>query len=127
MGMPFHEKNDSFYADTPSSPRGPASVQAKPDTDSIELRWNAPESDGGAAITDYVVERREVTKKSWKQVGQTSQTWIEIKGLSKDTSYNFRVMARNEIGCSQAFIFEETYTAVEAKASGEAGEPCHKM
>ena len=33
----------------------------------MELRWNVPESDGGAAIIEYIVERREVGKKSWKQ------------------------------------------------------------
>jgi len=107
--------------DTPSAPRGPASVQSK-GSDSIELRWNVPESDGGAQITEYLVERREVTKKSWKQVGSTSGStcWIEIKGLKRDTSYNFRVIARNSVGCSQAFIFEETYTAEGKAANGES-------
>ena len=68
-GKPHKFNNlNRYISDTPSAPRGPGSVQSKPETDSIELRWNAPESDGGAAITDYLVERREVTKKSWKQV-----------------------------------------------------------
>ena len=41
---------------------------------SMELLWNIPETDGGAAISQYIVERREVGKKSWKQVstGQNS-------------------------------------------------------
>merc|ERR1719376_1160759 len=102
--------------DKPSAPRGPASVESKSDN-SIELRWNCPESDGGATVTEYIVERREVTKKSWKQVGLTNQTWIEIKGLKKDSSYNFRVIAKNSVGCSQAFILEETYSGA-ADGSG---------
>jgi hypothetical protein len=34
----------------------------------MELLWNIPETDGGAVISQYIVERREVGKKSWKQV-----------------------------------------------------------
>jgi titin len=56
-----------FVSDKPSPPTGPAAVEWKSD-DSLQLRWNVPESDGGSAITQYIVERREVGKKSWKQV-----------------------------------------------------------
>ncbi len=77
--------------DKPSPPRGPAGVEWNDDNHMI-LRWNAPESDGGSAITEYIVERREVGKKSWKQVGTTasSTTSLEIRGLKKNCSYNFR-------------------------------------
>ena len=108
-------KGQGLLPDIPTPPRGPASVEAKTDN-SIELRWDVPESDGGAAITEYIVERREVGKKSWKQVGQSNQTCIEIKGLKKNTSYNFRVIAKNSVGCSQAFIIEETYTSTSTQS-----------
>ena len=61
------------------------------------------------------MERREVGKKSWKQVGSSSQLSIEIVGLKKDSSYNFRVIARNAVGCSEPFIIEETFTAAKAE------------
>ena len=60
------------------------------------------------------MERKEVGKKSWKQVVTSSQTTIEIRGLKKDSSYNFRVIARNSVGCSEPFIIEETFTAAKA-------------
>ena len=66
--------------DKPSPPKGPAEVEWR-DDNTMVLKWNASESDGGAAITEYVVERREVGKKSWKQVGTTTSniTHLEIK------------------------------------------------
>ena len=53
--------------DKPSPPAGPAGVEWK-DDNTMLLKWNASKSDGGSAISEYIVERREVGKKSWKQV-----------------------------------------------------------
>merc|ERR1712203_1277490 len=71
----------------------------------------------GDKISEYVVERREKGKKSWKQVGttQAETTSIEIKGLKNDTSYDFRVSAKNSVGLSSATILEET--AISKKQS----------
>ena len=46
-------------SDKPSPPKGPANVEWRTD-ESVELKWQAPDSDGGAPVTDYIVERREV-------------------------------------------------------------------
>ena len=108
--------------DKPSPPTGPAAVEWQSD-DSMQLRWNVPESDGGSPITSNIVERREVGKKSWKQVGTSSMTSFEIRGLKKDSSYNFRVIAKNSVGCSAPFIIEETFTAATAVKAVPKGVP----
>ncbi len=56
-----------LFADKPSPPRGPAGVEWRTQ-DTLQLQWLAPESDGGARVEEYIVERKEVGKKSWKQV-----------------------------------------------------------
>ena len=61
------------------------------------------------------MERKEVGKKSWKQVSSSSQLTTEIVGLKKESSYNFRVIARNIVGCSEALNIEETFTAAKAE------------
>ena len=111
--------------DKPSPPKGPAEVEWR-DDNTMVLKWNASESDGGASITEYVVERREVGKKSWKQVGTTTSniTHLEIKGLKKNSSYNFRISAKNSVGLSQALKMEETVTRPQkAAAKGLPGSP----
>merc|ERR1711963_1181410 len=100
--------------DKPSPPRGPVKTTWKTE-DTLSIQWVASESDGGAEIEEYIVERNEVGKKSWKQVSSSSQLTTEIVGLKKDSSYNFRVMARNIVGCSEAFNIEETFTSAKAE------------
>jgi hypothetical protein len=74
----FPLRYEIFLSDKPSPPKGPAHVEWRSD-DCVELKWLAPDSDGGAAISDYIVERREVGKKSWKQVGTSTLCVIEIR------------------------------------------------
>jgi len=115
--------------DKPGPPRGPAGVEWK-DDGTMVLRWAASEVDGGSAITEYIVERREVGKKSWKQVGSSTSnnTYLEIKGLKKNCSFNFRISAKNVVGLSQPFIVEETVTTkAEVKAKGLPGSPTVKV
>ena len=118
----YHQTINIYNLDKPSPPRGPAQVSWKTE-DTLGLQWVASETDGGAKIEEYIVERREVGKKSWKQVGSSSQLTIEIVGLKKDSSYNFRVIARNAVGCSEPFIIEETFTAAKAEIKKSKKNP----
>lgn len=64
------------------------------------LTWKAPESDGGAPITGYVVEKREGNRTMWTKAGETSSEMKKFKAtrLSEGTVYYFRVAAENSIG-----------------------------
>jgi hypothetical protein len=92
-------------------------------TSTLELGWGAPDSDGGSKIIEYIVERREVGKKSWKQVGTTTVTVIEIRGLKKNSAYNFRVIARNAVGVSEPFLIEETFSTARVVPKEVPGKP----
>ena len=67
-----------MYLDKPSPPKGPAKVEWRTQ-DTLQLEWSTPESDGGAKIEEYIVERKEVDKKSWRQIVTSSQTNIEVR------------------------------------------------
>merc|ERR1711899_722851 len=113
--------------DKPDKPTGPAKVEWKNDNTMV-LRWQPSESDGGSKITEYVVERREVGKKSWKKVGSSSSknTYLEIRGLKKNCSFNFRISAKNMIGLSKPLVLEETVKGkaeVKTAARGLPGSP----
>ncbi|KAG8223455.1 hypothetical protein J437_LFUL001948, partial [Ladona fulva] len=98
--------------DKPSSPRGPFEVSGMTET-SLTLKWQPPEWDGGTQILDYLVERREVNKKAWQKVGTTEGgaiTSIQVTNLKQNTSYHFRVTARNEVGPSTPYSQDDSIT-----------------
>ena len=98
----------SQYSDTSSlAPANPATAPTAPTwgnfttaTRSITVRWSAPSSNGGSAITGYEIEYRKGTSGSWTDgpdpgANATSRT---ISSLTPNTSYQFRIRAINRIG-----------------------------
>ena len=98
--------------DTPSAPRGPLELSGMTET-TLVIKWIAPESDGGSPLTEYLVERKEVSKKAWQKVGNVDgqTTHIEAAGLKKGTSYTFRITAANQLGYGPAFSPEDVIVA----------------
>ena len=65
---------------------------------SVSLKWEDPEDDGGCMITEYVIEKREVAKRTWERDGTNEETEHTSIALTEGSSYNFRVAAVNEVG-----------------------------
>ena len=65
---------------------------------SVSLTWAAPSSDGGSAITDYVVEYS-TDDTTWSTFvdGTSALTSATVTGLANATTYRFRVTARNDV------------------------------
>jgi hypothetical protein len=66
----------------------------------VTLVWASPANNGGAAITDYVVQFRKVGATRWRTAddGVSSRTLATVTSLKPATRYEFRVAARNEAG-----------------------------
>ena len=67
---------------------------------SVGLSWTTP-FDGGAAITDYLVEYRVSGALTWLTFADgesTGNIWPTVTGLLPDVSYEFRVGATNSVG-----------------------------
>ena len=64
----------------------------------------------------YSIERRQGRGK-WLRCNFTdvSETQFTVTGLSAGDRFEFRVIARNAVGCSEPFIIEETFTAAKAE------------
>lgn len=79
----------------------------------VSIAWEEPENDGGSKILAYVVERRDIKRKTWTLATDCADsTEYCVTGLQKDSKYLFRVCARNRIGSGPNV---ETDKAVQAK------------
>uniref|UniRef100_A0A3Q2ZLQ1 Titin n=1 Tax=Kryptolebias marmoratus TaxID=37003 RepID=A0A3Q2ZLQ1_KRYMA len=64
---------------------------------SVSLSWDKPKYDGGAKITGYIVERKELPDSCWLKCNFTNllDTFLEVTGLTEGEEYDFRVIAKN--------------------------------
>ena len=80
---------------TTSAPGAPRNLMTVGGDGQVVLTWEAPASDGGAAITDY--EYRINGRKPWISIGSTETTYT-VTGLDNGAAYTFQVRAVNRIG-----------------------------
>ncbi|KAM4570557.1 immunoglobulin-like and fibronectin type III domain-containing protein 1 [Fundulus diaphanus] len=93
--------------DKPSSPLGPAEV-TESSAACIEFKWRPPKDDGGSPVTNYILERQQVGRNTWKKMG-------EIPGvpLYRDTDvdrgrkYCYRIWAVTSEGMSEVMETDE--------------------
>lgn len=64
---------------------------------SVSLSWDKPQYDGGAKITGYIVERKELPQSCWLKCNFTNlqETCLDVTGLTEGEQYDFRVIAKN--------------------------------
>ena len=76
-------------------PDAPTNLLADGGNAQVALSWEAPENDGGSAITDY--EYRIDRRNPWISIGSI-QTTHTVTGLVNGTAYVFEVRAVNRVG-----------------------------
>ena len=87
----------------PSPPGAPEILASGKDFATIE--WLKPEGDGGSQILHYLVERREKKSARWVKVnrdGTLLDNMLKVSGLTEGNIYQFRVIAINKAGESEA-------------------------
>ena len=78
-------------------PDAPTNLVAEATDGAVTLTWEAPEDDGGSAVTDY---QYGINGRGWTAIGSNDTTHT-VAGLDNDTVYTFQVRAVNRIGRSQ--------------------------
>jgi hypothetical protein len=82
----------------PGAPLSLASTSVN--STSLTLTWNLPTSNGGADISDYKVEFSSNGGRAWNEIVHDASAVrsFNVTGLTRATSYQFRVTAKNSIG-----------------------------
>ena len=85
--------------DVPDKPNAPEIEKVT--KDAVSLAWQPPKEDGGAPITNYIVEMRRVGDVKWQMANKgkpTPDTKFDVTGLPEEVEYEFRVTAENKAG-----------------------------
>jgi len=78
------------------------------DANSLTLQWDPPESDGGAPIESYIIERRDKSDKDWAKLDE-----IPAQGAGKHQMVDDKVVEGKEY-----------YYRVRAVNKAGPGDPC---
>ncbi|CAN0572355.1 unnamed protein product [Rangifer tarandus platyrhynchus] len=102
--------------DKPQPPQGPLEVQDGHGA-GVHLRWRPPKDDGGRALEQYVVERRQAGRSTWLKVGEprSDSTSFTDAHTEQGKKYAYRVRAVTAEGPSEALESEEVLVAPEAR------------
>jgi hypothetical protein len=81
-------------------PGAPRSLTATSANEAASLTWMEPLFDGGAAITDYIVQRSADRRRTWTTIddGVSTALTVTVDGLTNGDRYWFRVAAINRVG-----------------------------
>ncbi|KAL7294623.1 hypothetical protein TKK_0011927 [Trichogramma kaykai] len=102
-------------ATTPSTPDAPDSADAS--DSEILLRWKQPKFDGHSPVLCYSLQYRKGDAFEWLDLGQNiNHEFFLVHDLLPNTSYNFRIAARNRLGWSQ---FSVTSRLIKTRATQE--------
>jgi titin len=81
-------------------PGAPTNVVGTLGNTQINLSWNTPSSNGGSAITDYIVQSCTGGTCTTFNDGTGTSTSATVTGLTNGTAYTFQVAAKNIAGDS---------------------------
>lgn len=132
MGPPLEGINP-IKAKAPFDPPGPPGTPKVIEVggDFVNLSWEKPETDGGAKIQGYWIDKREVGSQAWQRVNVSIclPTQINISNLIEGRQYEFRVFAQNVAGLSPESKASTSVKIVDPQAAKppEIIQPLHKV
>ncbi|XP_007546996.1 immunoglobulin-like and fibronectin type III domain-containing protein 1 [Poecilia formosa] len=86
--------------DKPTPPQGPVEIIESAVT-SVEFKWKPPKDSGGCPVTNYIIERQQVGRNKWTNLGEIPCT-PNYKDTDVDPGrrYCYRIRAKNAEGIS---------------------------
>uniref|UniRef100_A0A3Q1CXR4 Immunoglobulin like and fibronectin type III domain containing 1, tandem duplicate 2 n=1 Tax=Amphiprion ocellaris TaxID=80972 RepID=A0A3Q1CXR4_AMPOC len=99
--------------DKPTPPQGPVDIMESAVT-SVEFKWKPPKDSGGCPITNYIIERQQVGRNKWSNLGEIPGSNPSYKDSDVDPGrrYCYRIRAKNAEGISDYLQTEDIAAGV---------------
>ncbi|KAF0034620.1 hypothetical protein F2P81_012378 [Scophthalmus maximus] len=100
--------------DKPTPPMGPLEI-VEASSHTIEFKWRPPKDSGGCKIGNYILERQQVGRNTWKKVGPIGPEAIyKDSDVDHGRRYCYRIRVETEIGTSELMETEDIQAGTKA-------------
>ncbi|KAM9361327.1 immunoglobulin-like and fibronectin type III domain-containing protein 1 [Symphorus nematophorus] len=98
----------------PTQPLGPVDIIESSST-CIDFKWRPPKDNGGCPITDYVLERQQIGRNSWKKLGKIGpEPKYRDTDVDHGRKYCYHIRAETEQGISEMMETDDIQAGTKA-------------
>ncbi|XP_077431632.1 immunoglobulin-like and fibronectin type III domain-containing protein 1 [Vanacampus margaritifer] len=106
--------------DKPTTPLGPAEITLSSAT-CIEFKWRPPKDDGGSPVMNYIMERQQIGRNTWKKIGEIPGVpFYRDTDVDRGRKYCYRIRALTSEGVSEVMETEDLQAGILAFPSAPA-------
>lgn len=96
-----------FFTDKPTPPMGPLEI-IEASQNAIEVKWRSPKDDGGCKILNYILERQQIGRNTWKKLGPIGpEAHYKDSDVDHGRRYCYKIRADTEMGTSELMETED--------------------
>lgn len=104
-----------FRADKPTPPMGPLEI-VEASSSTIDFKWRPPKDSGGCKIDNYILERQQVGRNTWKKVGPIgAEAKYKDSDVDHGRRYCYRIRVETEMGTSEVMETEDIQAGTKGK------------
>uniref|UniRef100_A0A672ZHY1 Immunoglobulin like and fibronectin type III domain containing 1, tandem duplicate 3 n=1 Tax=Sphaeramia orbicularis TaxID=375764 RepID=A0A672ZHY1_9TELE len=100
--------------DKPTVPMGPVDIIESSST-CIDFKWRPPKDNGGSPITDYILERQQIGRNSWKKLGKIGpEPKYRDTDVDHGRKYCYHIRAETDQGISEMMETDDIQAGTKA-------------
>ncbi|XP_011473308.1 immunoglobulin-like and fibronectin type III domain-containing protein 1 [Oryzias latipes] len=100
--------------DKPTPPMGPVEI-IESSSSCIEFKWRPPRDDGGLPISNYILERQQIGRNSWKKLGKIgSDAKYRDTDVDHGRKYCYHIRAETDHGISEMMETDDIQAGTKA-------------
>ncbi|TDH13682.1 hypothetical protein EPR50_G00036080 [Perca flavescens] len=100
--------------DKPTPPLGPVDI-IEASAACIDFKWRTPKDNGGSPITDYILERQQIGRNSWKKLGKIGpEAKYRDTDVDHGRKYCYHIRAETDQGVSEMMETDDIQAGTKA-------------